>query len=173
VCLITLIKPIFAEPTDAWQNYVDEEYGIEFKHPSTTDDLACGTGKYGAPYDTHFGCKSSIVKLLVLPWKNTKGVFEINVQNQIVQAGPEEILRAVSEQLAKSGYRALTPAPAAGLEAIRFERINPGREIWYLLKDDLLVEMNFTYSISQRAPDAHEEQLGILRQIATTLKFSS
>lgn len=172
LCLSTLIKPAFSDVIDSWQNYVDEEYGITLKYPWAHDDLVCGKGKYGAPYDTQFGCKSSVVKLLVLPWKNTKGIFEINVQNQIVQAGPEKILGTISEKLPEFGYRPMPPVSVAGLEAIRFERINPGREIWYLLKDDLLVEINITYRPSQLRPDAHKEQLGTLRKIATTLEFA-
>lgn len=146
--LLAIVTTAIAHVDSSWHVYKDKTLGYSLKHPGSQGDVVCGVGNYGSPYDDQFGCKGTRAKLLILPWQNKKGYFEINVQNKLVQGSGGEILDRVSETIVQKGYKPLPETTVAGLRVIRFERSRPGREMWYLVHDDVLLELNFTYQPS-------------------------
>lgn len=169
------ISSIYAEEISKWQTYKDEENGFELKHPPAMDDLMCGVGKYGSLYDENFGCKGpKNLKMLVYPSKNTKGEFEINVQSKFIRAKPDSILEEISKHIPQFGYSELSPISIDGNEGVRFIKVKRSstREIWYILKNDLLLEIDFMYTGSPESLNKEvESYLKILKEIASTIRF--
>lgn len=176
----------------SWNTFEDQQNGYELKYPTQQNGINCGRGKYGAPYDEQFGCRTGFsggsIKFLMLPWKNTKGYFELNVDRAFLQLEPIDLLNGIKNEYTKLGFSPLSTVSIEDTQVIRqfkedesAKTTNPKtgevwrqlryREVWYILHEDLLLEARMTL----RGPDDEFErlktQLAIFENIMETLTF--
>ena len=175
---LLLASPLSAN-TAGWRVYRDEAKGFSIAYPDESGSK-CGRGAAGEPYQDVFGCaevepgSGRLARLLVLAVENRRGFFEHNVQTSHIRAQPDEVLKLLSEARRTAGYAALSPVSVDGVQALRFRKsLGPlgAREVWYLLRGDLLLEVNLRTPEEAPSDEAPDSAASRFRRIAETLRF--
>ena len=110
-------------------------------------------------------------KLLVLPWKDAGGTFDLNIQTNFVRAGPDEILAVIEAAMHEQDYARIEQGSAHEAVRVGFADSTGRRQVWYVLDDGLLLELNARFDSEYREGEPHQAASSVLARIVESVGF--